>query len=168
MSLYLEDLHIGLRSSGGAHRLDAAQIKAFARDFDPQPFHMDEVAAESSVFEGLCASGWHTAAITMKLLTTLEPPIAGGIVGAGAALNWPSAARPGDLLRVEREVLEVRPSRSCPDRGIAVLRIRTINQHDEVRQDLEAKLVVFRRPAAHAKVTGDRRSSADSSRTVCD
>lgn len=150
MSLYLEDLHVGLRASGGAHRLDTEQIKAFAREFDPQPFHLDEAAAEESVFEGLCASGWHTAAITMRLLTTLQPPIAGGLIGAGAALNWPSAARAGDVLRVEREVQEVRPSRSRPDRGIVVMRIRTINQFDEVRQDLEAKLVVFRRPATEA------------------
>jgi len=151
MSLYLDDMHVGLRASGsGTYHLDAQKIKAFAREFDPQPFHLDEAAAADSVFEGLCASGWHTAAITMGLLTTLEPPIAGGIIGAGAALNWPSAARPGDVLRVEREVIEVRPSRSRPDRGIVLMRIRTINQFDEVRQELEAKLVMFRRPAGEA------------------
>jgi acyl dehydratase len=145
MSLFLEDFCVGLRLAGGAHELDAAQIKSFAREFDPQPFHLDEEAASHSLFGGLCASGWHTAALTMKLLTAVRPQIAGGIIGAGAELNWPSAARPGDVLRVECEVLEVRPSRSRPDRGMVLLRIQTLNQRDEVRQDLKAKLVVFRR-----------------------
>jgi acyl dehydratase len=145
MSLYLEDFHVGLRMAGGLHRLDAAQIKAFASEFDPQPFHLDEAAAERSMFQGLCASGWHTAAITMRLLTSLTPPIAGGIVGAGAELNWPAPARPGDELHVECEVLEVRPSRSRPDRGLVLLRIQTRNQFNETRQDLTAKLIVFRR-----------------------
>jgi acyl dehydratase len=145
MSLYFEDFHVGLRMSGGAHALDATQIKAFASEFDPQPFHLDDSAAERSLFGGLCASGWHTAAITMKLLTALRPQIAGGIIGAGAELNWPTAARPGDVLRVECEALDVRPSRSRPDRGMVVLSVRTLNQRDEVRQDLKAKLVVFRR-----------------------
>jgi acyl dehydratase len=146
MTLYFEDFHVGLRMSGGAHALDATQIKAFAREFDPQPFHLDDAAAEQSLFKGLCASGWHTAAITMKLLTTVGAQIAGGIIGAGAELDWPTAARPGDVLRVECEALEVRPSRSRPDRGMVILRIRTLNQRDEVRQDLKAKLVVFRAP----------------------
>ncbi len=146
MTLYFEDFHVGLRMSGGAHALDATQIKAFAREFDPQPFHLDDAAAEQSLFKGLCASGWHTAAITMKLLTTVGRQIAGGIVGAGAELDWPTAARPGDVLRVECEALEVRPSRSRADRGMVILRIRTLNQRDEVRQDLKAKLVVFRAP----------------------
>ena len=148
MSLYLEDFHVGLRTSGGSHSLDVAQIKAFAGEFDPQPFHLDEAAADKSIFGGLCASGWHTAALTMKLITQVKPPIAGGIIGAGAELNWPTPARPGDVLRVECEALEVRPSRSKPDRGIVLMQIRTLNQHDEVRQDLKAKLLVFRREAA--------------------
>jgi acyl dehydratase len=145
MNLYLEDCYVGLRISGGAHALDVAQIKAFAGEFDPQPFHLDEAAAERSLFQGLCASGWHTAAITMKLLTSVRPQIAGGLIGAGAELNWPTAARPGDVLRVECEMLEVRPSRSRADRGMVILHIRTLNQLDEARQDLKAKLIVFRR-----------------------
>jgi acyl dehydratase len=145
MSLYLEDFHVGLTMSVGVHALDADEIKAFAGAYDPQPFHLDEAAAERSLFQGLCASGWHTAAITMKLLTGLKPSIAGGIIGAGATLDWPSAARPGDVLRLECEVLEVRPSRSRADRGMVLLHIRTLNQRDEVRQDLKAKLVAFRR-----------------------
>jgi len=151
MSLYLEDFHVGLRTSGGSFPLDVAQIKAFAGQFDPQPFHLDEVAAEKSLFGGLCASGWHTAAITMKLLTGVKPDIAGGIIGAGAELNWPSAARPGDVLRVECEAIEVRPSRTKPDRGMVLMHIRTLNQRDEVRQDLKAKLVVFRRATSASR-----------------
>jgi acyl dehydratase len=144
MSLYFEDFSVGYRMSGGEHVLDVEQIKAFARQFDPQPFHLDEAEAERSLFGGLCASGWHTAAITMKLVTMLRPQIAGGIIGAGAELNWPTAARPGDVLRLECEALEVRASRSRPDRGMVVMHMRTLNQYDEVRQDLKAKLVVFR------------------------
>lgn len=144
-SLYLEDFHVGLRLTSDTHAVDVEQIKAFAKQFDPQPFHLDEAAAERSFFKTLVASGWHTAALTMRLIATTKPGIAGGIIGAGAELNWPTATQPGDVLRVECEVLEVRPSRSRPDRGLVILHIRTLNQRDEVRQDLEAKLVVFRR-----------------------
>ena len=144
-SLYLEDVHVGLRLVSGTHALDIVQIKEFARQFDPQPFHLDEAAAAASLFQGLAASGWHTAAITMKLITGMRPGIAGGIIGAGAELNWPTAARPGDLLRVESEVIEIRPSRSRPDRGIVLMRSQTRNQLDEIRQELVAKLVMFRR-----------------------
>ena len=143
--LFLEDVHVGMRLISATHALDAAQIKEFARQFDPQPFHLDEAAADSSLFEGLAASGWHTAAVTMKLITTMRPTIAGGIIGAGAELNWPTATRPGDVLRVESEVIEIRPSRSRPDRGIVLMRSHTRNQRDEVRQELVAKLVMFRR-----------------------
>ncbi|MEJ1962596.1 MAG: MaoC family dehydratase [Gammaproteobacteria bacterium] len=143
--LYLDDVHVGMRLVSGTHPLDVAQIKEFARQFDPQPFHLDETAADASLFKGLAASGWHTAAITMKLITTMRPTIAGGFIGAGAELNWPTAARAGDVLRVESEVIEIRPSRSRPDRGIVLMRSHTRNQRDEVRQELVAKLVMFRR-----------------------
>jgi acyl dehydratase len=143
--LYLEDFQVGQRLSTGTHELDAEQIKAFAQQFDPQPFHLDEATAATSLFGGLVASGWHTAALTMRLLTSMRPGIAGGLIGAGAELNWPTAARPGDVLRVECEVLEVRPSRSRPDRGLVLLHAATRNQRDEARQDLKAKLIVFRR-----------------------
>ena len=144
-SLHLEDFHVGLRMTSDTYALDVAQIKAFASQFDPQPFHLDETAAEHSFFKTLVASGWHTAAITMRLIATMKPGIAGGIIGAGAQLDWPTATRPGDVLRVECEVLEVRPSRSRPDRGLVVLQARTLNQRDETLQDLKAKLLVFRR-----------------------
>ena len=146
--LYLDDLSVGHRFTSGSHALEAAEIKAFAAQFDPQPFHLDEAAAKASMFLGLAASGWHTAAITMRLLVDGGAPIAGGIIGAGGEIAWPKPTRPGDILRVESEVLEVRPSRSRPDRGTVLLRSETWNQRGEVVQTLTAKLVVPRRPRA--------------------
>jgi acyl dehydratase len=143
--LYLDDLAVGQRFTSGTHAIDEAQIKAFARQFDPQPFHLDEVAARDTMFAGLAASGWHTTAITMRLLVEQGLPLAGGIVGAGAEVAWPQPTRPGDVLRVESEVLEVMPSRSRPDRGMALVRSLTLNQRDEVVQNLTAKLIVPRR-----------------------
>lgn len=145
-SLYLEDLHVGQRFVSGRHALDADQIKTFARAFDPQPFHLDEAAAAGSVFEGLAASGWHTAAITMRLLVEGGAPIAGGVIGASAEIAWPKPTRSGDILQVESEIMEIRPSRSRPDRGMVTLRSETRNQHGEILQTLVAKLVVPRRP----------------------
>jgi acyl dehydratase len=132
----------------GRNRLDEAQIKAFAIQFDPQPFHTDKQAAERTFFKGLAASGWHTAAITMRLNVESGPPLAGGFVGAGGELSWPAPTRPGDLLHVESEVVEVTPSRSRPDRGTIVLLSRTINQRGDVVLIQKAKLVVPRRVAA--------------------
>jgi acyl dehydratase len=146
-SLYLEDLYVGQRFTSGAHAVDEAQIKAFAGQFDPQPFHLDDAAARSTLFAGLAASGWHTAAITMRLLVDGGAPIAGGIVGAGGEVSWPKPTRPGDILQVESEVLEVTPSRSRPDRGMVTVRSETFNQRGEVVQMLTAKLVVPRSPA---------------------
>jgi acyl dehydratase len=146
--LYLDDLSVGQRFVSGSHALDEAQIRAFAAQFDPQPFHLDDVAARDSLFAGLAASGWHTAAITMRLLTDGGAPIAGGVIGAGGEISWPQPTRPGDVLQVESEILEVRPSRSRPDRGMVTLRSETRNQHGAVLQILTAKLVVPRRPAA--------------------
>jgi acyl dehydratase len=145
--LYLDDFHVGQRFSSGTHRIDEAQIKAFARQFDPQPFHLDDEAAKKSLFGGLVASGWHTAAITMRLQVESGLPIAGGIVGAGGEMNWPKPTRPGDVLSVTSEVMDVVPSRSRPDRGMIRVRSETRNQRDEVVQVLNAKLVVPRRPA---------------------
>jgi acyl dehydratase len=143
--LYLHDLRVGQRFTSGTHVVDEEQIKAFARQFDPQPFHLDEEAAKRSLFSGLVASGWHTAAITMRLLVEGGLPLAGGTIGAGGELNWPNPTRPGDTLQVESEVLEIRPSRSRPDRGVATLRSLTRNQRNEVMQVLTAKLIVPRR-----------------------
>ena len=143
--LYLEDLYVGQRFTSGAHAVDEAQIKTFAGQFDPQPFHLDDAAARSTLFAGLAASGWHTAAITMRLLVDGGAPIAGGIVGAGGEVSWPKPTRPGDILQVESEVLEVTPSRSRPDRGMVTVRSETFNQRGEIVQMLTAKFVVPRR-----------------------
>ena len=145
--LYLDDLHVGQRFASETHTLDEAQIKKFAVQFDPQPFHTDKQAAESTFFNGLAASGWHTAAITMRLNVESGPQLAGGIVGTGGELSWPAPTRPGDVLHVESEVVEISPSRSRPDRGTIVLLSRTINQRGDVVQILKAKLVVPRRVA---------------------
>ena len=145
--LYLDDLHVGQRFTSGTCAVDEAQIRAFAAQFDPQPFHMDEKAAERTFFKGLVASGWHTAAITMRLNVDSGPPLAGGIVGAGVEMSWPAPTRPGDVLHVESEVAEITPSRSRPDRGTIVLLSRTVNQRGEIVQILKARLVVPRRGA---------------------
>jgi len=142
VALYLEDLQVGQRFVSGTHRIDEEQIRAFAEQFDPQPFHLDPEAAKTTLFEGVVASGWHTAAITMRLLVDSGLPIAGGIVGAGGEIAWPSPVRPGAVLHVESEILELRPSRSRPDRGMATVRSETLDQFGEVVQVLVAKLVV--------------------------
>lgn len=146
--LYLEDLQPGMvhRSEGEPTTMDAESIKAFARQFDPQPFHLDEGTAAKTLFKGLAASGWHTAAVTMKLLVEGGLPLAGGIIGAGVEeVRWPRPVRPGDRLRVESEVLEVRPSRSRPEQGIAKVRTTTLNQNSEPVQIMTSNLVVQRR-----------------------
>ena len=145
--LYLDDLHVGQRFSSATHTLDETEVKEFATKFDPQPFHTDPRAAERMFFKGLVASGWHTAALTMRL-NVESVPLAGGIVGAGGEVSWPAPIRPGDTLHVESEVVEIARSRSRPDRGTIVLVSRTINQRGEVVQILKAKLVVPRRIAA--------------------
>ncbi len=145
--LYLDDIEVGARFTTRTHALDTAQIKAFAAEFDPQSFHLDEEAAKDSLFGGLAASGWHTAAISMRLLVESGAPIAGGIIGSGGELSWPRPTRADDILRVETEILEVTPSRSRPDRGMVTLRNETRNQRGEVLQTFTARLVVPRRPA---------------------
>src|ERR1700726_5344990 len=137
--LYLDDLQIGQRFTSGTHVVDEEQIKAFARQFDPQPFHLDNEAAKNTLLSGLAASGWHTAAITMRLLVESGLPLAGGIVGAGGEIAWPRPTRPGAMLHVESEILELRPSRSRPDRGVATVRSETRNQLGEIVQVLIAK-----------------------------
>jgi acyl dehydratase len=145
---YLEDFAVGQTFGSGRLRIDKAQIKAFAAEFDPQPFHLDEAAAQNSIFRGLAASGWHTAAVTMRLLVDGELKPVGGILGAGFdEFRWPRPVRPGDELRVESEVLEVRPSKSRPDQGLIKVRTTTLNQDGEAVQVFIGNLVVPRRPA---------------------
>lgn len=143
--LHLEDLRPGQRWETGPHTLTAAEVVAFAADFDPQPFHLDDGAARDSLFGALAASGWHTAGITMRLQVREGPPIAGGLIGAGARIDWPRPTYPGDTLRVRCEIVEVRESRSRPERGLVTMLTTTLNQRDEVVQTLTATLVVPRR-----------------------
>lgn len=143
---FLDDLAVGQRFTSGALVVSEQDIKSFARDYDPQPFHLDEAAARASLFEGLAASGWHTAALTMRLLVDGGLPIAGGIIGASGELAWPRPVRPGDRLAVVSEVLEIRPSRSRPERGMVKVRSETRNQKDEPVQLFTMQLVVPRRP----------------------
>lgn len=144
---YLDDLQPGDRFTSAEHALDEGQIKAFATQFDPQPFHLDAEAAKATLFGGLAASGWHTAAITMRLLVGGGLPLAGGIIGAGGEISWPKPTRPGDVLHVDTEVVSVTPSRSRTDRGMVTVRSETRNQHGDVLQQSVYKLVVPRRPA---------------------
>ena len=145
MSLYLEDLHVGQRFESRPHPLDAGQIKRFAADFDPQPFHLDEEAAKASLFGGLAASGWHTAALTMRLLVE-SVPLADGLVGAELQLAWPRPTRPGDVLRVFSEVAEIVPSRSKPNMAMVTMRNETRDQDGNVLQLFTVKMPVFKRP----------------------
>lgn len=145
--LYLEDLHVGQTFVSEPVTLTAEQIKAFAREYDPQPFHLDEEAARDSLFGGLAASGWHTAALTMRMLVQAFP-LAGGLVGAGGETTWPRPTRPGDTLTVHVEVLEITPSSSRPDRGMIRTRSETRNQHGEAVQISLVRIVAWRRPAA--------------------
>ena len=144
---YFEDFAVGQRfRSNGTVTVTADDIKAFAAQFDPQPFHLDEDAALASFFGGLAASGWHTAALTMRLLVDSDMRPAGGTIGAGGEeMKWPLAVRPGDVLRVEAEVLEVRASRSRPDIGIVKVQLTTFNQADQPVQMTRPALVVLRR-----------------------
>ncbi len=145
-ALYLEDFAVGQTFRSGTLRVAPERVKAFAEEFDPQPVHLDDDAARGSIFRGIAASGWHTAAMTMRLSIASPLCPAGGIVGAGAdEMRWPNPVRPGDELRVEIEVLGVRPSRSRPDDGLVKLRITTLNQRDEPVQVLVMNLLVPRR-----------------------
>ncbi|MET0291739.1 MAG: MaoC family dehydratase [Steroidobacteraceae bacterium] len=145
---HLEDLEPGVRFTTGSVTVTKDDIFAFATSYDPQPFHLDEAAAEAHpVFQGLSASGWQTASLTMRLLTTTAPRLAGGVIGLGGEVKWPRPVRPGDVLTVHAEVAEQRRSQSRPDRGIVTLKCETRTQRDEVVQQLVARLLVFARGA---------------------
>jgi acyl dehydratase len=146
MGLYLEDVVVGSEFVSGEVTITAEDIIAFAAQFDPQPFHLDAEAAKSSFFGGLAASGWHTAAITMRLLVTGGPDIAGGTIGAGGELAWPSPTRPGDRLHVRVTVESVTPSKSNPDRGSTILKVETLTSENELRQRFTVRTLLFARP----------------------
>jgi acyl dehydratase len=143
--LYLDDLHVGQRFTSGVYLIEEARIKEFAAEFDPQPFHLDESAAQASIFKGLAASGWHTAAVAMRLLVTGGLPFANGIVGLGGEIAWPRPTRPGDILHVESAIVEITPSRSKPHQGIVTVRATALNQNRESVYVLTAKLLVSKR-----------------------
>jgi acyl dehydratase len=146
--LYLEDFAVGQKFGSGRLQVEEERIKSFAAEFDPQPFHLDAAAARATVFRGLAASGWHTAAMTMRLLVESELKPAGGIVGAGFdEFRWPRPVRPGDELHLDIEVMEVRPSKSRPDQGLIKVKTTTVNQNGEPVQVSVGNLVVPRRPA---------------------
>jgi len=147
-ALYLEDFEVGQRyESRETYTVTLEGAVAFAREFDPQPFHTDPEAAKDSFFKGLAVSGWMTSAITMRLLTS-SFDIAGGIIGAGGEIAWPSAARPGQVLRATSEIVDVQPSRSRPDRGRITVRTETKDQDGAVVEVLTANLIVLRRPGS--------------------
>ena len=149
MVRFFEDFEVGQIFRSGEIEVTAERIKSFAAEFDPQPFHLDEKAAQESLFAGLAASGWHTAALTMRLLVDSELKIAGGTIGAGGEeLKWPRPVRPGDRLRIEAEVLDLRASRSRPTLGIMKIRLTTLNQNGEPVQISTPALMVRRRPTA--------------------
>ncbi|MGO8953789.1 MAG: MaoC family dehydratase [Rhodomicrobium sp.] len=142
--LHLEDLYVGMTFTAGPEKISEAEIIAFAKEYDPQPFHTDPEAAKNTVFKGLAASGWQTVGITMRMLVN-GAPLAGGLIGLGGEISWPRATRPGDELSVECEIIEITPSRSKPNQAIATLRTATKNQKGETVQILISKNLVFKR-----------------------
>ena len=146
--LYFEDLHPGLKfNSVRTYKVTAEEIKEFAERYDPQPFHLDDQAAQATIFGGLAASGWHTAAITMRLMVTSGPPFAAGIIGVGGEIVWPRPTRAGDTLRVESEIVEILPSRSKPNQAFVKVQNTTLNQNGEPVQVFTAKVLAFKRAA---------------------
>ena len=143
--LYLEDIHVGQRFTSAPHLLDAEQIKAFAAEFDPQPFHLSDEGAAGTLFGSLAASGWHTAALTMRLLAE-SVPLADGLIGIDLQLAWPKPTRPGMALQVFSEILDIIPSRTKPNMAIVAMRSETRDQDGETVQRLTVKMPVFKRP----------------------
>lgn len=145
--LYLEDLHVGQRFTSQPHRIDVAQITAFAAEFDPQPFHLSDEGARGTIFGSLAASGWHTMALTMRMLVD-SVPFADGLIGASTEVSWPRPTRPGMTLQVFSEIAEIRPSRSKPNMAIVTLRSETRDEGGDVVQLFIARMPVFKRRAA--------------------
>jgi acyl dehydratase len=143
--LHFEDIAIGQVFRAGPRVITLEEMIAFARDNDPQYFHVDPEAAKESMFGGLVASGWQTAALSMRLLVESGAPFARGVVGAGGEIAWLAPVRPGDAISVESEVTALKRSSSRPDRGMASVRTKTFNQRGEIVQTLHAKMVVFAR-----------------------
>ena len=143
-AIYLEDLSVGTRFESAEYEMTAEAIIAFAREFDPQPFHTDPNAAGDSFFQGLAASGWHTASVTMRLLVDAVP-LAQGVIGASGTIAWPTPTRAGDLLRVVASVEDIAQSRSKPGRAMVAMRCETRNQHGELRQEFSPNVIAWSR-----------------------
>ncbi len=143
--LYLEDLSVGMKFTAAPRQVTAEEIIAFAKEFDPQPFHTDPEAAKNTIFKGLAASGWHTVALTMRMLVDGAMPIAGGAIGLGVELSWPRPTRPGDILSVECEIMDIIPSNSKPNQALILARATTTNQNGETVLVLNSKNLAFKR-----------------------
>ena len=144
--LWLEDIHVGHRFRTDVYNLTADDIIEFATKWDPQPFHLSDETAQDTFFHGLAGSGWHTAAITMRLLVTSGIALGRGLIGAGGEVAWPTATRPGDQLHVEGEVVDLHTPKSSPNRGLVTIAFDTLNQHGEVRQSSKVRLLAFAKP----------------------
>ncbi|PWC33155.1 MaoC family dehydratase [Azospirillum sp. TSO35-2] len=146
---YFDDVSVGDRFQGGPLEVSEAEIIAYAERFDPQPFHLDPQAAKDTLFRGLAASGWHTAGMTMRMIVGSNAELAGGYVGMGVdSIAWPKPTRPGDVLRIEMEVLDARRSAKRPDQGVLRVKTTTLDQADEVVQVMVANLLAPARPAS--------------------
>lgn len=144
--LWLDDLAEGMTFRSDTYEVTEAEVTEFASRFDPQLYHLDAERARGTFFGGLAASGWHTAAITMRLLATSGVAIATGVIGTGISLAWPSATRPGDVLHLDITIEKIIPSSSRPDRGSIMLSYQTVNQHGEIRQQTTGRVLAWRRP----------------------
>lgn len=144
--LYFEDLQVGQRFVSENYTVTESEIIEFASKYDPQSFHTDPEAAQHLFFGGLVASGWHTAAVMMRLLVTSGIQLGDGAIGVGGELSWPRPTRPGDTLHLEGEILEIKPSRSHPDRGTIIARMESHNQRNEIVQIFTGKIMVPKKP----------------------
>ena len=148
--LYLEDIKVGDRFVSREYEMKLDEIKQFAQAYDPQEFHLDEDKAEDHpIFQGIAASGWHTAAVTMRLWTECFP-IAKGLIGSESSMRWPRPTRPGDRLRVEVEISAITPSKSKNDRAIVSYVTQALNQHGDVLFISTTKIIVFKKETAAA------------------
>jgi len=141
--LHLEDVYVGQRFESRQHFLDADQIKRFAAEFDPQPFHLSDEGARGTMFGTLAASGWHTMALTMRLLVE-SVPLADGLIGASTEVAWPRPTRPGMTLQVHSEIVDIKPSRSKPDMAIVTIRSETRSEEGNVLQIFTARMPVYK------------------------
>jgi len=144
--LWLDDLAEGMTFRSETYEVTRAEVTEFASRYDPQLYHLDDERARGTFFDGLAASGWHTAAVTMRLFATSGAPLATGVIGTDITLQWPSATRPGDILHLAITVDKIIPSGSRPDRASVIWSYQTLNQHGEVRQQTTARSIVWRRP----------------------